>query len=237
MTMDIEVHPLTPDRAADYLAFFDHEHGPAFSDNPEWATCYCQFYQTPTAVDWKSRGGGVNRRAMSERISTGEMEGFLAYVRDAGSDKSIVVGWLNAQPRNKLPHCFQRIQIDATPIDLPDHRVAQLVCFVIHPEWRRRGIARALLDAALDSFSRRGIVMVEAYPFKAEDSEDPGDHYHGTWSMLQKAGFEVFAEAEWMTIVRKTLRPQSATASSASPVSREPPESSSAPPAPSSPRP
>ena len=79
--------------------------------------------------------------------------------------------------------------------------------------------------------------MVEAYPFKAEDSEDPGDHYHGTWSMLQKAGFEVFAEAEWMTIVRKTLRPQSATASSASPVSREPPESSSAPPAPSSPRP
>ena len=212
-TVAIDVHPLTPDRGADFLAFFDHENGAAFSDNPEWSTCYCQFYHTPKTIDWKARGGDENRQAMSERIATGEMEGFLAYTRDAGSDQPTVVGWLNAQPRNKLPHCFQRMRIDATPIELPDHRVAQLICFVIHPQWRRCGISRALLDAALDSFSRRGILLVEAYPFKSESSEDPGDHYHGTLSMLQKAGFEFFADAESMTIVRKTLAAPHSTTS------------------------
>lgn len=208
----LEVHPLTPDRAADFLDFFDHENGPAFADNREWATCYCQFYHTPKSVDWKARGGAENRQAMAERIATGEMEGFLAYARQSAGAAMEVVGWLNAQPRNKLPHCFRRMNIAPTPIDLPDYRVAQLVCFVIHPQWRRRGVARALTDAALDSFARRGIAMVEAYPFKAEDSDDPGDHYHGPLSMLKKAGFEVFSDEESMTVVRRTLSPPASPA-------------------------
>src|SRR5207249_4857835 len=35
------VKPLTPALGPDFLAFFDHERGSAFSDNPEWAKCYC----------------------------------------------------------------------------------------------------------------------------------------------------------------------------------------------------
>ena len=205
MAAKLIVEPLTPERAADFLAFFDHERGSAFSDNPEWATCYCQFYHTPKPVDWKARTGEQNRVAMAGRIAAGEMEGFLAYAADPDSGAREVVGWLNAQPRNKLPHCFRRMRIDATPIDLPDYKVAQIVCFVIHPHWRRHGVAQTLLEAACDVFERRGIEMVEAYPFKSEDSEDPGDHYHGTLSMLQAAGFVKFAEEPSMTIVRKTL--------------------------------
>ena len=201
----VEVHPLTPARAADFLAFFNHDTGPAFSDNPEWATCYCQFYHTPKPVDWKARTGDENRQAMAQRIASGEMEGFLAYARSTPDAAPEVVGWLNAQPRNKLPHCLQRMRIEATPIDIPDHRVGQIICFVIHPQWRRRGVARALLDAALASFARRGITLVEAYPFKSDDSDDPGDHYHGPMSMLGTAGFEVFRDEESMTIVRKSL--------------------------------
>jgi ribosomal protein S18 acetylase RimI-like enzyme len=200
MAADVRVHPLTPERAADFLAFFDHETGPAFADNPEWAKCYCQFYHTPKAVDFDVRPGEVNRIAMRQRIETGEMEGFLAY-DDAGA----VVGWLNAQTRNKLPHCFARMRLDPTPIQLPDHRVAQVLCFVIHPERRRRGIARTLLDAACAAFTRRGIALVEAYPFKSGDSTDPGDHFHGALPMFLDAGFAIFADTPSMTIVRKTL--------------------------------
>ena len=212
-----EVHPLTPERASDYLAFFDHERGPAFADNPEWARCYCQFYHTPKPIDWKARTGDDNRQAMRERIATGEMEGFLAYSRRSADDPPEVVGWLNAQPRNKLPHCFKRMRIEPTDSDLPDYKTAQIVCFVIHPEWRRRGVARALLDSALESFARRGIEMVEAYPFKSDDSDDPGDHYHGPLPMLLDAGFATHADEESMTIVRKTLSPPAVAGSSTSP--------------------
>src|SRR5262249_43476127 len=135
MTVDVHVRPLRPDAVDDFLAFFDHERGPAFSDNHEWAKCYCQFYHTPTSLDWNGRPGDVNRVAMRERIATGEMEGFLAY--DGDGPDAAVVGWLNAQPRSKLPHCFARMRLEPTPIDVPDYRVAQIICFVIHPQWRR----------------------------------------------------------------------------------------------------
>lgn len=202
-----EIRPLTPERAGDYLAFFDHHRGPAFSDNPEWATCYCQFYHTPRSIDWRARGGNENREAMTGRILTGEMEGFLAYETGA-QDGTAVIGWLNAQPRNKLPHCFERMRIEPTAADVPDFKAAQVLCFVIHPQWRRRGVARALLFAACESLARRGFESIEAYPFNAGDSEDATDHYHGTLSMFIDADFEIIREDSELTVVRKTLTPR-----------------------------
>ena len=38
----IVVSRLTPGQRDDYLAFFDHERGPAFADNPEWARQVCE---------------------------------------------------------------------------------------------------------------------------------------------------------------------------------------------------
>ena len=202
--MTLEVRPLTPELAGDYLAFFDHQRGPAFSNNPEWATCYCQFYHMPRSIDWSTRGGDENRAAMTGRIMTGEMEGFLAYDDTAAGE---VVGWLNAQPRHKLLHCFERMRLAPTPSAVPDYKAAQVLCFVIHPQWRRRGVARALLQAACGSFSRRGFASIEAYPFKSGDSEDATDHYHGPLSMFIDAGFEITRDDSLMTVVRKTLTP------------------------------
>ena len=41
------IERLTPSLRDAYLAFFDHERGPAFADNPEWAKCYCHYYEVP----------------------------------------------------------------------------------------------------------------------------------------------------------------------------------------------
>ena len=199
MTTSITIERLTPARRDDFLRFFDHEHGPAFADNPDWAKCYCHFYHVPKAIEWASLDGNANRTAMTARIEAAEMDGFLAYA--AGE----VVGWLNAQPLTKLPHCMARMGIAAPRRDVPPQIAAAMVCFVIAPAWRRRGVARALVDGALESFAARGIRVVDAFPFKAGDSTTATDHYHGPLSLFREAGFEVLAEHKNMTVMRKRL--------------------------------
>jgi len=147
-------------------------------------------------------------RQEEARIAAGEMEGFLAYGEAAGGGGQEVVGWLNAQPRTKLPHCFEQMGLAALPLDpsdLPDFKIAQVVCFVVHPQWRRRGVARALLRAACESLARRGFALVEAYPFKKGASEKPADHFHGPLPLFMQAGFGIVREEPRLTVVRKTL--------------------------------
>jgi GNAT superfamily N-acetyltransferase len=197
---EITVKPLTPALGADFLCFFDHEHGTAFADNPEWAKCYCHFYQVPRVIDWEALTASQNRTAMQARIEVGAMDGFLAF------DGAEVVGWLNAQPRDALPHCFDRMRIEPTPLPCEAFEAAVIVCFVVAPQRRRQGIARVLLAAALASFAARGIKLVDAFPFRSSASELAADHYHGSLSLFLDQGFTVLREDETMTAVRKILR-------------------------------
>jgi ribosomal protein S18 acetylase RimI-like enzyme len=193
------ITPLRPGQAGDFLRFFDHERGVAFADNPQWANCYCHYYQVPKSIRWASLSGPQNRTAMQARIEVGEMEGFLAY---AGGG---VVGWVNAQPRHKLPHCFARLGIRPTSLECADFEAAAILCFVIAPTQRRRGIARALLRGALESLAARGFRLVDAFPFKSGDSELAADHYHGPLPIFLDAGFRVLREHKDLTVVRKLL--------------------------------
>jgi GNAT superfamily N-acetyltransferase len=195
----IVVKPLTPALGADFLRFFDHERGSAFADNPEWAKCYCHFYHVPRAIDWPSLSAPQNRTAMRARIEVGAMEGFLAF------DGVEVVGWLNAQPRDALPHCFDRMGIEPTPLRCEAFEAAAIVCFVVAPNRRRQGISRALLAAALASFAARGFKLVDAFPFKSGTSDLAADHYHGSLSLFLDQGFTVLREDETMTAVRRML--------------------------------
>jgi ribosomal protein S18 acetylase RimI-like enzyme len=197
----LDVRRLGPALADDYLAFFDHERGPAFADNPEWAKCYCHYYHVPKVVTWSEYDGNDNRTAMRARIESGEMDGFLAYA-DGG-----VVGWVNAQPYHKLRHACARLNVSPAPLPVPPQDAAAIVCFVVAPGWRRRGVSKALLAAALASFTARGIRYVDAFPWKSGDSTDATDHYHGSLSMFRAAGFVEIGDAENLTIVRKTLAP------------------------------
>ncbi|MBK6805514.1 MAG: GNAT family N-acetyltransferase [Betaproteobacteria bacterium] len=121
---------------------------------------------------------------------------------------------MHAAPRHKLPHCFERMKIAPPPVDVAPHEAAVIVCFVIAPAWRRRGVASALLDFALADFAARGIAVVDAFPFKSGASTDATDHYHGPASLFASRGFVPVADHPDLTVVRKQLVPGVGTSSS-----------------------
>jgi GNAT superfamily N-acetyltransferase len=196
----LAVERLTPSRREDYLRFFDHERGPAFRDNPEWARCYCHFHHVSPVLDWDALDGDANRVAMDARIACGEMEGYLAY---RGAE---MVGWLSAQPRNRLRHCDARIGIAPIALPVPEHEAAAIVCFVVPARERRRGIARALLGAALEHMARRGIRIVDAYPRNVDAPDAPArDHYRGPRALFVEHGFADIGGNDAVCVMRKML--------------------------------
>ena len=170
----VEVVPLSPERLADFMAFFE---GEAFSDNPKWSSCYCQcFYEDHSKVRWPDRTAAENRECATRRIVGGEMQGLLAY--QAGR----VVGWCNAAPRAML-HA-----LDDEPVAAADE-IGTILCFVVAPRLRGRGIATALLDAACRQLSAQGLRSVEANP-RPDATSDAANHY-GPLGMYLAAGFVV----------------------------------------------
>jgi GNAT superfamily N-acetyltransferase len=185
----VRVRALTPELLPDFLKFFD---GTAFSDNPKWSSCYCQcFYEDHRVVKWSERTAPENRARACERIDGGLMQGYLAYL-----DGSLV-GWCNAAPRTLL-HA-----LDDEPI--PDaEQVGAIICFLVDPSHRRRGVARQLLEAACDGLRLQGLRIVEGNP--RIDSDSAAANHFGPLSLYLSAGFSVYREDDDGSVyVRRTL--------------------------------
>ena len=198
---DLRIGRLSAARLGDFLRFFDHERGPAFADNPDWAGCYCHCFHVPPPLSWDDFDATMNRRAMTARIESSEMEGYLACSGDT------VVGWMNAQPYAKLRHACARMRIPQPELPVALHDAAAIVCFVVAARYRRRGVARALLEHALVDFAARGVAVVDAFPSAAVAADAAAaEHFHGTLSMFKAAGFAPIATHERTVVVRKDLR-------------------------------
>lgn len=189
----VEIHALSPGRLADFMAFFDEE---AFKDNPEWSSCYCQcFYEDHSKIHWPSRTANENRECAIRRIRQGQMQGLLAY-----QDGS-VVGWCNAAPRELL-HA-----LDAEPISNSE-QVGTILCFLVAPSARGRGVATALLNAACQHLRKQGLSSVEANP--RPTAKGTAENHFGYLSMYLAAGFTVRrTDSDGSVWVGKELQPAS----------------------------
>ena len=181
---DLTVKELTPSLRDDFLLFFDNV---GFADNPDWSDCYCYAYH------FSDRGKAENRRAASNQIEESRIQGFLAY----GDGNP--VGCCNAANRDNYPALHRLMRSD------PEHleRVGSIVCFVVAPSHRSKGVASRLLNVACDRFSKEGLEYVEAYPVKKPTSA--ADNFPGPLSMYLRNGFKPHRDAGWYVVVRKLL--------------------------------
>lgn len=172
--MEINIRALSPDMASDFINYLDNLD---FSHQPHWKGCYCQFFHTACSdLEWANTSPQQNRISAEQRIQQGSMHGYLAYLGDT------CVGWCNA---NKL-QAYSRLA-NLEQLQEYDGNTGLVICFVIHPDFRKQGIARQLLAAAICGFQETGSANVLGMPF--EWIEHPESRYHGSRRMFEEAGF------------------------------------------------
>ena len=187
---DVTVHPLTTGRFEDLAALFQE------GGDPKW--CWCQFYRE-RGLDWSNSTPKQNRERLSSLTREGPPPGLVAY-RDGRA-----VGWVSLAPRP----AFDRLTHAKVLAPVDDQPVWSIVCFVVSRKARGSGVAKALLDGAIDWAKRQGATLLEAYPTDTKGRKIPAANaYHGTLTMFESAGFEVVARRQFnkTTPVRPIVR-------------------------------
>jgi hypothetical protein len=97
----VEIRPLSAGNQDGFLAFMAAK---AFETNPNWAGCFCQFYlDSQSDIDGVELTAERNRQKACDRISSGQMRGYLAF------DGDEVVGWIAANKANNSRSCPQHL--------------------------------------------------------------------------------------------------------------------------------
>jgi GNAT superfamily N-acetyltransferase len=170
MAAGVKIVPATVDRWSDVTEVLD---------GSGEAGCWCQAWR---GLDTKALSGGRPRpELLREQMKGGPpAPGYLAYLDGEP------VGWVGVAVRTETPRLVHSRTIPAVD-DLP---VWSIGCFRIRPGFRRRGIARALLNGVVQAARRAGAPGVEAYPIDPKGERvEVGAGFVGIASMFDAAGF------------------------------------------------
>jgi GNAT superfamily N-acetyltransferase len=184
--MNYTIKPLNAELSKTYIEFLGNLD---FSHSPHWATCFCRYYHTNcSAEEWQNRKGQENRLEAVEEIKAGNMKGYLAF------DGDKCIGWCNANDS----HQYQRLENEFKSL-IKDQKAGCVICFVIHPEYRKQGVARLLLRQAIEGFKAQGFDAVIALPVDLKD--EPEKLYRGTMNMYKEYGFEEIEKYERVSVM------------------------------------
>ena len=169
---ELEIHPLTGDRWDDLATLFDRPGDPK--------GCWCMFYRVRGREFDRLWGAGA-RAAFHEVVDQGPPPGLLAY-RDGAP-----VGWCAVAPREDFPRILNSRVL--RPLDDAPACWA-VVCFYTLRGERGRGVANALLEAAVAFAAEQGATAVEGYPKDTEGArKHANEMFVGSMSMFAEAGF------------------------------------------------
>ena len=116
------------------------------------------------------------------------------------------VGWCAVEPRTAYPRLPPaRVAWTKRGEDKDDDSVWAVTCFVTRAGFRRRGVSRALVPAAVEFARERGARAIEGYPMITEPGQEVtwGETHVGTRSIFEAAGF---AEVHRATLRRVVMR-------------------------------
>lgn len=141
--------------------------------------------------------GETNKEALRRLVADGREPGLVAYVDGKP------VGWVAVAPREEYGR-LQRSPVNKPVDDLP---VWSITCFVVDRRYRRRGVATALLEAAVEHARLEGAVAIEGYPVEPRTDNMPDIYaWMGVASLFREAGFvEIARRSEHRPMMRRVL--------------------------------
>ena len=194
----VEVHVVTPDRWNDLVQLFERK-GPR-GGVPIPGHCWCML--------WREEQGPADRRkaALKATIDQGRYPGLVAYIDDRP------VGWVAVAPREDQSRLERSRQYG--PTTPGDHNVFAVTCFYVDRDVRGTGVARALLDAAIDHAREQRAIALDAFPktslaphAQASRRAEENDSWMGRLASYEARGFVKIRVAGARTVMRLTFNP------------------------------
>jgi len=179
----LEIVPVTPARFADLAALFEE------GGDPKW--CWCTYFRV-RGRSWANATPQGNRSELEALAALDPDEhpapGLLAY------REGRAIGWVSLGPRED----YDRLAYSKVLAPLDDAPVWSIVCFVVSRRARGKGVAAALLDAAVAYARDHGASMLEAYPVDPGEGRVPAaSAFRGTLPMFERVGFRVVGRRQW----------------------------------------
>ena len=175
----MRVASLTVETSAAWAALFD----------AAGSACFCRWWHFEGNKNaWLARSFEEPRRNRDEQLAlvashAPEACGLLALEGDAA------IGWMKLAPRALLPKL--RRQGAYRALDLGDDAgVWSVGCLLVHPEHRRRGVARALVEAAPRQARAWNGRAVEAYPHRVAHALHDEEAWMGPERLFVAAGWQ-----------------------------------------------
>ena len=149
------------------------------------AGCWCMYPRLTDAQMRELPGlGAANQRrrdAMTQLARRRRAPGLLAFEGDEP------VGWIAIAPRTELA----RIETSRATPRVDDEDVWVIPCVTVRKTARGRGIALALIRAAVAYAIKHSASAVEAYPRAGATRTGDDNAYFGTEPLFRRAGFRV----------------------------------------------
>ena len=169
---NLDLHPLEEDRWNDLVKLF----GKAGADGG----CWCMYWRL-SQKEYRLGDRDQRKRLLKSLVEQGNPVGLLAYHNETP------IGWCGLGPRES----FKRLERSRYLRRVDDKPVWSIVCFFIKPNYRRLGVASALIKSAKEYAVERGAPALESYPILEWGSKvTRSSAYTGTVEMFEKAGFQ-----------------------------------------------
>jgi GNAT superfamily N-acetyltransferase len=168
--------------------------------------CYCRYWHfTDGPREWQIRCAQtpeLNAAEFDERFVLGgeDVRGLVALAPDGE-----IVGWLKLAPAGSVQKIYDQRLYKGLPCFGGDRSgVFTIACVQVREDWRRRGVARALMQRAVEVAPSWGARSIEAFPRRDADMSD-ASLMMGPLSVFEELGFEVVRDFTPYPVLRKQL--------------------------------